>query len=162
LALLTYSEVLFLEAEAAERGWIPGGSAAAATYYANAISASMSQYGLSTAADSTYRAQAKVGYDAAGATLAGHLQQIAYQKWTSLFMQGMEAWTEVRRLRVPLLVPGPNAVFGVGVPGKIPERLPYDDNEAVLNAANVAAAVSAQKFTASNDIQSPLWFTGRQ
>lgn len=162
LELLTYSEVLFLEAEAAERGWIPGGSAAAATFYNNAITASMQEYGRSAAADSTYRAQAKVGYDAAGATLAGHLQQIAYQKWTSLFMQGMEAWTEVRRMRVPLLVPGPNAVFGSGVAGKIPERLPYDDNEAVLNAANVAAAVSAQKFSASNDIQSPLWFTGRQ
>lgn len=161
MALLTYSEVLFLEAEAAERGWIPGGSAAAATFYANAITASMNQYGVGSGT-AAYLAQAKVGYDAAGATLAGHLQQIAYQKWTSLFMQGMEAWTEVRRMRVPLLVPGPNAVFGSGVAGKIPERLPYDDNEAVLNAANVAAAVSAQKFSASNDIQSPLWFTGRQ
>jgi hypothetical protein len=161
MELLTYSEVLFLEAEAAERGWIPGGSAAAATYYANAISASMQQYGQSAAADSTYRAQAKVGYDAAGVTLAGHLQQIAYQKWVSLFMQGMESWTEVRRTQVPLLVPGPRTAFGSGIPGRIPERLPYDDGETVLNAANVAAAVSAQGFAASNDITKPLWFTGR-
>jgi len=78
--LLTYSEVLFLEAEAAERGWIPGGSAAAATFYNNAITASMQQYGVAGAAITTYLGQAKVGYDAAGATLAGHLQQIAYQK----------------------------------------------------------------------------------
>src|SRR5438034_7363626 len=47
LALLTYSEVLFLEAEAAERGWI-GGSAG--TFYADAIRASMEQYGIATAA----------------------------------------------------------------------------------------------------------------
>jgi hypothetical protein len=161
MPLLTYSEVLFLEAEAAERGWIPGGSAVAATYYNNAISASMQQYGRSSAADSTYRAQAKVAYDAAGATLAGHLQQIAYQKWVSLYMQGMESWTEVRRTQIPLLVPGPRAVFGAGIAGQIPERLPYDDNEAVLNAVNLNAAVAAQGFSQGNDITKPLWFTGR-
>jgi SusD/RagB-like outer membrane lipoprotein len=160
--LLTYSEVLFLEAEAAERGWIPGGSAAAATFYTNAITASMQQYSVAPAAITTYLGQAKVGYDAAGATLAGHLRQIAYQKWVSLFMQGMESWTEVRRTRIPLLVPGPRAVFGAGVAGQIPERLPYDDNESVLNKANLDAAVAAQGFTQGNDIQSPLWVTGRQ
>jgi hypothetical protein len=162
MELLTYSEVLFLEAEAAERGWIPGGSAAAATYYTNAITASLQQYGIGAGAITAYLAQAKVGYGAAGATLAGHLQQIAYQKWVSLFMQGMESWTEVRRTKIPLLVPGPRAVFGAGVAGQIPERLPYDDNEGVLNKANLDAAVAAQGFTQSNDIQSPLWFTGRQ
>ena len=157
LDLLTYSEVLFLEAEAAERGWIPGGSAAAATYYRNAITASMQQYGVAAPDIATYLGQAKVGYDAAGATLAGHLQQIAYQKWLSLFMQGAEAFTEVRRTQVPAIVPGCHASMQ-----HIPERLPYDDNEAVLNAANVAAAVSAQGLGASNDIGSkPLWFTGR-
>jgi len=160
--LLTYSEVLFLEAEAAERGWIPGGSGAAATFYANAITASMTMYGVSGANATTYLGQAKVAYDAAGATLQGHLQQIAYQKWTSLFMQGMEAWTELRRTQIPLLVPGPNAVFGALTPGKIPERLPYDDQENVLNAGNVTAASAAQGFSSSNDIQKPLWFTGRQ
>jgi hypothetical protein len=158
--LLTYSEVLFLEAEAAERGWIPGGSAAAATFYNNAITASMQQYGVGAGA-AAYLAQAKVAYGAAGATLAGHLQQIAYQKWVSLFMQGMESWTEVRRTRIPLLVPGPRAVFGAGVAGRIPERLPYDDNEAVLNKANLDAAVAAQGFAQGNDITKPLWFTGR-
>ena len=162
MELLSYSEVLFLEAEAAERGWIPGGTAAAANYYTQAITASMEQYGVAASDITTYLGQAKVGYDAAGATLAGHLQQIAYQKWTSMFMQGMESWTEVRRTRIPLLVPGPRAVFGAGVAGQIPERLPYDDNEAVLNAANLNAAVAAQGFSAGNDIQTPLWFTGRQ
>jgi len=157
MALLTYSEVLFLEAEAAERGWIPGGTAAAATYYNNAITASMEQYGIAAPAITAYLAQAPVAYDAAGANVTGHLRQIAYQKWVSLFMQGMESWTEVRRTGVPALVPGPKAVLT-----SIPERLPYDDNEAVLNASNLAAAVAAQGFSQGNDITAPLWFTGRQ
>src|SRR5205814_966129 len=109
-----FSEVLFLEAEAAERGWITGGSAAAATDYTNAITASMAMYGVS-GGTGAYLAQAKVGFTAAGDSLQGHLQQIAYQKWTSMFMQGMEAWTEVRRTQIPALIPGPNAVFGAGV-----------------------------------------------
>ena len=154
--LLTYSEVLFLEAEAAERGWIAG---SAATFYSNAIQASFAQYGITNAAAiSAYLADPRVAY-AGGA--AG-LTQIAYQKWVSLFMQGMESWTEVRRTGVPSLIPGPRAVFGAGVPGQIPERLPYDDNEAVLNKSNLDAAVAAQGFSAGNDIQKPLWFTGRQ
>ena len=87
---------------------------------------------------------------------AAGLTQIAYQKWVSLYMQGMEAWTEVRRTGVPALVPGPRAVLT-----SIPERLPYDDQELVLNKTNVDAAVAAQAFASSTDLKKPLWFTGR-
>src|SRR4029077_758513 len=112
--LLTYSEVLFLEAEAAERGWIPGGSAAAATFYNNAITASMQQFGIAPADIATYLAQGRVQYDSAVQPVGppaptvqrGHLQQIAFQKWASQFMQGMEAWTEFRRTHIPTLIPG--------------------------------------------------------
>src|SRR5258705_11183583 len=99
--LLTCWEVLFLEAEAAERGWIPGGTAAAATFYSNAITASMQQYGVAAPAIATYLGQVKVGYDGAGATLAGHLRQIAYQKWGAPFFEGMGAWSGVGRAGIP-------------------------------------------------------------
>jgi len=148
--LLTYSEVLFLEAEAAERGWIAG---SAATLYGDAIRASFAQYGITdTAQINAYLALPQVQY-VPGAT---GLARIAYQKWVSMFMQGAEAWTEVRRTGVPGLVPGCRAVMR-----HIPERLPYDDNEAVLNKTNLDAAVAAQGFSAGNDITKPLWFTGR-
>jgi len=148
ISLQTYSEVLFLQAEAARRGWIAGN---AATLYANAIRASMEMYGIDDADIDTYLADPRVVYNAAtGVT------QIAYQKWVSMFMQGMEAWTEWRRTRVPALVPGPRAVLS-----SIPDRLPYADNELVLNKANVDAAVAAQGFASSTDLSAPLWFTGR-
>jgi hypothetical protein len=149
LSLMTYSEVLFLEAEAAERGWITG---TPATLYTSAIRASMEQYGIATAAIDAYVAQPRVAYAGGPAGLT----QIAYQKWVSLYMQGMEAWTEVRRTGVPALVPGPRAVLT-----SIPERLPYEDQELVLNKASVDAAVSAQGFASSTDLKKPLWFTGR-
>src|SRR5881275_393665 len=114
-----------------------------------AIRASMKQYGISDSASNAYLADTvRVRYNPATG-----LTQIAYQKWVSLFMQGMESWTEVRRTQVPTLVPGPHAVLS-----SIPERLPYDDNEAVLNKANLDAAVAAQGFSASNDLSKPLWF----
>jgi len=149
LALLTYSEVLFLEAEAAQRGWIAGDPAA---LYSGAIRASMEQYGLPAADIDAYLARPRVQYN-----VATGLTQIAYQKWVSLFTQGLEGWTEVRRTGVPALVPGPNAVLP-----RIPERLPYADNEQVLNRTNVDAAVAAQRFKSSTDLSTPLWFTGRQ
>src|SRR5438309_3849788 len=67
----------------------------------------MEFYGVPDAAITAYLADSRVTY-VAGAT---GLRQIAYQKWVSLFMQGMEAWTEVRRTQVPTLVPGPRAVL---------------------------------------------------
>jgi Starch-binding associating with outer membrane len=151
---ITYAEVLLLQAEAAERGWISGN---AATLYSDAIRASMEQHGVADADINTYLALPQVQY-AGGA--AG-LSQIAYEYWISLYMNGMEAWTQWRRTQVPGLLPGPNAVKNAGVLNGIPERLPYDDQELVLNAANVQAAVSAQGFPASNDLWTPLWFTGR-
>jgi Starch-binding associating with outer membrane len=149
LTLLSYSEVLFLEAEAAQRGWITGDPAA---LYAAAITASFAQYGITdTAVVNPYLRDARVQYNAGTG-----LTQIAYQKWVSMYMQGMESWTEVRRTGVPALVPGPRAVLS-----SIPERLPYDDQEQVLNKANVDAAVAAQGFASSTDLTKPLWFTGR-
>jgi SusD/RagB-like outer membrane lipoprotein len=149
MPILTYSEVLFLEAEAAQRGWIAGDPA---TLYNDAIRASMAQYGVTDSAVTAYLAQPRVLY-----APATGLTQIAYQKWVSLYMNGIEAWTEVRRTLVPTLTPGPRAVLS-----RIPERLPYDDNEQVLNSANVDAAVAAQGFGSSTNLSTPLWFTGRQ
>jgi len=149
MALLTYSEVLFLEAEAAQRGWITGDPA---TLYNAAITASMQQYGVAAADIAAYLAQPRVQYTAAtGRT------QIAYQKWVSLFMQGMEGWTEWRRTGVPTLVPGPDAMLSAP-----PQRLPYATSENVLNKQSLDAAVAAQGFGTYTALDKPLWFTGRQ
>ncbi|HEX7050211.1 MAG TPA: SusD/RagB family nutrient-binding outer membrane lipoprotein [Longimicrobiales bacterium] len=149
----SYAEVLFIKAEAAARGWIPDDPA---TLYTEAIRASMTQYndalasaGLPTIEDSAiddYLAQPRVQYNPSTG-----LEQIALQKWIALFLNGPEAWTEVRRTGIPHLVPGPRAMLGA-----IPSRLPYPTEETVLNEANVAAAISAQGFKNANDMQTPL------
>ncbi|MCJ7628759.1 MAG: SusD/RagB family nutrient-binding outer membrane lipoprotein, partial [Longimicrobiales bacterium] len=100
--IMTYSEVLFLQAEAAAKGWISGSPGA---LYMAAIEAHMNQYdaygvGPTDAQISAYLAQPKVAY-------AG-LNSIHLQKWISLYMAGPEAWANVRRTGVPQLAMGPD------------------------------------------------------
>ncbi len=159
MVLESYAEVLFLEAEAAQRGWISGN---AASLYTQGITASMQQLSdLSTAAGgpgitqaqiAAYLAQPQVKYNPATG-----LQQIAYQKWIALFMNGPESWSEARRTGVPHLVPGPLAILST-----IPKRIPYPDNEAVLNTSNFNSAMSAAGLSPTapyvTTLAQPVWW----
>lgn len=142
--VMTYAEVLFLQAEAAERGWITGDAAA---LYEAAITASMAMVGVSAGDIAAYLAQPRVQY-AGGA--AG-LTQIALQKWIALFSNGVEAYAEYRRTGQPVLLPGPNAEND----GLIPVRLPYPSREASLNADNLEAAKARQ---GGADLNDPVWW----
>jgi len=142
--LMTYSEVLFDQAEAALRGWAPGDPAA---LYAAAITASMQQYNVPAATISAYLASPRVAYDPANA-----MQQIALQRWIALYGEGTEAYSEWRRTGVPDLQPGPAAIT---VPHIVARRLTYPVSEQSFNAANLAAAVSAQ---GGADLTNRVWW----
>jgi Starch-binding associating with outer membrane len=141
--IMTYSELLFIEAEAAERGMFAGNPA---QLYTAAITASMEQWGVDPADIATYLASPNVVYKGG----AQGLKQIAYEKWVSLFNLETEAYAEYRRLDYPVLKPGPEAVTNT-----IPTRLPYPDIENSLNAANLSAAKGTQGNT---DITGKVWW----
>lgn len=143
--LMTYAEMLFLQAEAAQRGWTAG---SAATLYAAAITASMEQHGVAAAAIATYLAQPRVVYSTTPATA---LTQIALQKWISLFGQGSEAWNEYRRTGVPTLTPGPAAITPA-----VPRRLTYPGNEQSFNNDNLVAA--QLRLTGGDELTSRMWW----
>ena len=132
--VLTYAEVSFILAEAAQRGWISGSAAA---YYEQGIRASMEQWGVtSAAAINTFLAQPDIAYK--GGT--DGLKQIALQKWIALFGDGVEAWAEWRRTCIPTSVkPGPAAIIGT-----VPRRYQYSTREHSVNATNLDAAVARQ------------------
>jgi hypothetical protein len=150
MPVMLYSEVLLLEAEAAQRGWITG---SAAQFYTAAITANMEYLGVAPAAITAYLAQPRVQYNAATG-----LQQIGLQKWIALFMNGIEAYTENRRTDIPHIVPGIRATIAGAPATHIPTRMPYPTNEAVLNVGMLNAAVTAQGFTNASDQNKPLWF----
>lgn len=136
--LMNYAEVCFILAEAKERGWNVSGTAA--EWYNAGITASMNQWGITDGtAISDYLAQTNVAYASAP---GDYKQKIGIQKWIALFMQGVEAWSEWRRLDFDLLeAPVDGATGDVG--GNVaPLRLTYPTNEQTQNAANYAQGVS--------------------
>ncbi len=125
--LMTYSELLFVLAEAAMTGTYTGGLSAK-EYLDMAVQASFDQYDL----------EMPEGYLD---DLTPDLETIITEKWKALFGQGIEAWTEYRRTGYPILSdPSPEAIFAND--GKVPTRLKYPESEYSLNRANVEAGTS--------------------
>jgi len=149
-ALLTYGETLLLAAEAAQRGWIGDDPA---TLYEQGIRANMNQYDAWSPANAptdgeidAYVASARVAYDAARGR-----EQIQFQQWLALYMNGQEAWANWRRTGVPDLAPGPDLSTA-----RIPVRFMYPALEQSLNSANLNAAVSRQG--GGLDLVTPVWW----
>ena len=133
MTFMQYNEVMFILAEAAEKGYINGN---AEQFYRNGIEATMEYYGA--IADAAYFNQNGVNYKAA-TDQAQRLNLIGTQKWLGLIMVGMEAWFDYRRTGIPNLEPGPDARFN-----EVPFRLEYPGDEQTLNEANYNTAVNRQ------------------
>jgi hypothetical protein len=131
--LMSYAELLFIKAEAQQRGWIAGSAAAS---YTAGITASMEFYGVSAGDIAAYLAQPSVVY-----TPATGLQQIALQKWIALFGDGIESWTTYRLAGTPNLKP---AVEAQTNPKIVPRRLEYPLSEQSYNDAHLVEAKTRQ------------------
>jgi len=113
--VMTYSEILFLQAEAAERGWI---AANPQELFEAGIRANMQQFGIPDAEINSYIAARP--YEG--------LPSIYTELWVALFLNGNEAWSLVRRTEQPALTPS--------VGDRIPNRLSMSPNEALYNPDN--------------------------
>jgi len=116
-------------AEAAKLGWT---GETAATMYANGITASMNQWGITDAtAINTYLAQATVALDG-----TNDIQRIAEQRWIAHYPDGNAGWNIWRRTGYPTLTAAP----GAGKP--IPRRMPYGPTDVLYNPANYSDAAA--------------------
>ncbi|MDR0559533.1 MAG: SusD/RagB family nutrient-binding outer membrane lipoprotein [Prevotellaceae bacterium] len=144
--IYSYAEVLFNLSEAVQRGYISG-SVTAQDYYRQAITASLAQFGITDPAIVTaYLSQPAVQYDA-----TNWKKSIGEQKWIAFFGQGLDSFTEWRRLDYPQLAAGPASVLD----GEIPVRLLYPGTEQSLNRKNREAAVARQ---GADLLTTKLWF----
>jgi hypothetical protein len=143
-SLMDYSEVEFFLAEAAERGFVVGGTAE--THYNAAIRASMESWGVEDADITAYLAQADVNYNTATGTFK---QKIGTQKWIALYNRGFEAWTEWRRLDYPVLVAPVDAFSDV------PLRYTYPVSEQNLNTINYDNAVTS---IGEDEVSTPIFW----
>jgi Starch-binding associating with outer membrane len=140
--IMTNAELQFVLAEAAQKGLITG--TPAKDYYEKGIKASFDFYGLTMPA--TYLTQTNVALNT-----TNPFEQIAEQKWISLFFQGMEAWFDFRRTGLPRLRPGPSNLNE----NRIPVRFVYPTIEQSLNGPNRDAAVARQGV---DNINTLVWW----
>lgn len=142
--IMTYSELQFILAEAAEKGYISGEAEA---FYLNGIEASFDYFVERTALispeiseavmpEASYFTQPEVAYTG---TQEEKLEKIALQKWLALFFNGNEAWAEWRRTGYPAIEPGPDALVN-----QVPTRFMYPIEAQSLNGDNYDAAISSQ------------------
>jgi hypothetical protein len=130
--ILDYAEVEFLLAEAVERGFNVGGTAA--MHYTNGVTASILYWGGSAADASSYLVLPDVDY----VTAKGDWKQkIGFQKWLALYNRGWDAWIEVRRLDYPVLGLAAEHVSG------FPNRFTYPVNEQNVNTIHYNEASGA-------------------
>ena len=155
--LMSYSELQFILAEAAEKGWISGDAEA---YYLAGIQASFDYYlsrvpgnfgiDLSTVgATSEYLAQPGVAY---AGTQAEKLEKIGIQKYITLYFTDMQGWIEYRRTGFPRTITPGQANQNEG---RVPVRYLYPIEQQVLNLDSYNEAVGRQ---GADDINTRVWW----
>ncbi|GAB4030030.1 SusD/RagB family nutrient-binding outer membrane lipoprotein [Spirosoma jeollabukense] len=139
--ILQSHESLFMQAEAAQRGWIPGDPKA---LYQTAITESFINVGRTAAEAVAYYSQPglnNVNWDAS----PNKIEAIITQKWASENGTApFEAWSDYRRLGLPASVPisqDPSTTVR-----QIPARLLYPTSEYSNNATNVGAEGTISQF----------------
>jgi hypothetical protein len=121
-------ESLFLQAEAAQRGWIAG---SAKNFYEQGIQASFAYNEVPASAFTAYNAQTAVNFDQA----ANKISAIITQKWLSMNgTNGIEAWSDYRRLGLPAI---PNSLQAPSADAR-PLRLMYPESERQTNNAEAS------------------------
>lgn len=136
--ILTSMESLFMQAEAAQRGWITGN---AATLYNSAIAESFTFSAVANAATAaaTYSALPGVSYAAA----TNKIEAIIKQKWFALnVIGGWELWNDFRRTGFP----SDNPLSKAALTTKHPVRLMYPTSELGTNADQVKAQGTIDPF----------------
>ena len=152
--IVTAAQNNLLLAEAAKRGWIPGGDAAAEAFFTAGIKAHMDQMVLYDPASAvsagdrdTYAANNLLDVS----TLDASLQDIHYQYWIASFLIGNEAWANLRRTGYPVLAPNP-------YPGKLVDvitRITYPPSEILVNSSNVQTAISQM---GGDELDTKVWW----
>ncbi len=147
--LMTYAEVEFILAEAAERYASIDG---AKEHYENGIEASFEYWGAEMPADYLTRTSndeeltTPVAYD-------GNIETIITQKWLALIYTDFQGFCEFKRTGFPSVIkPGPDAFLSI-----YPSRFVYPDEEQSLNAENRQAAIDRQ---GADNISTKVWWEG--
>ncbi|MFM1913616.1 MAG: hypothetical protein RIR51_1459 [Bacteroidota bacterium] len=152
--IMTYSEVEFLIAEAAAKGWI---NENIEVHYKNGIKASQDYYQVDY---STFGWENFDDFYSNSGIAFSKTIDIWEQKWLSLFFTGLEPYFEVRRWyfesgskwgNIPFLSAPCENLNG----DKLPNRFLYPGEEQSLNSENYKNAI--QNLGGTDDINASIW-----
>lgn len=156
---ITYGEVQLMLAEAAVRGWIAGD---AEQFYKNGVAGAMKNVAkyeaTATISDAEIAAYLTANPFVGVADKPKAYEQINTQYWAATFLNGYEAFANVRRSGYPIL----KAINYTDneTQGKYPRRLFYPDDEPVLNVENYNAAIKSQGVNVDplHRFETPVWW----
>lgn len=133
---MLYDEVLFIRAEAAARG-LSGATGDADDLFEDAVAASVDYWTDGDDTDDFVDSLPTLTSD-------NYRQVLGVQKWLALYMQGLQGWSEWRRLGFTGVLETPAGGKADQFDGPIAVRLVYPSKEGTLNAANLDAAIASQ------------------
>lgn len=144
--ILTWSEVNFLLAEAALKGWI---TADAQSYYNKGVEASWKQWKCTWdgTAGTTYLARSTVRFTGTTATM----ERLMSQKYIAMFFSGFESWYDYRRTGYPVLPIGP----ATGNNSVLPRRFEYP---LITKATNNASYTAAAARIGGDNLSTKVWW----
>jgi hypothetical protein len=147
--ILSYTEVEFLLADAVERGYSVGGTAAG-HYEAAVRNSIMVDWGGTQQEADDYYSQAMVDY-ATAQNNGTFKEKIGFQKWIAMYDQGFEAWTAQRMYDYPAM----NVALEAETTP--PTRWTYPTSEFSLNGESVEAAVARKGGTVDDPFSKVFW-----
>ena len=150
-SFMRYDEILFIRAEAAHKGIVAGGDAAARQYYNEAILASIDHWDEINPSTTYKVTEAQKEQFLNNVYYNNSFEQIMMQKYVDLFWCGYEAYNEYRRTGYPRLPMG----TGTDNNGILPTRLMYPINTSATNRENYLEAVGRR---GREDMKTPVWW----
>lgn len=158
--MLLYDEVRFILSEAAEKGWnVPGSRDA---HFEAAIRASINEWNPDASSSAVDSYVQDVMADLGSSEFD---QVLGEQKWIALYFQGIQGWSEWRRLDFEDHIREPEGGWQAGSCDNTTwaMRIDYPDGEFSVNEENVRAAAEQQFGSADGDVPcSRLWWDTEQ
>lgn len=152
-ALMNYSELLFVFAEAGQRGWLNIAYPAVKQLYLRAVTEAVLEWN-DTVTEGSESVVAFLDTLSSQIDADNALETILTQKWISMFWVGTEAWCDYRRTGYPLLKTNGPAAENNGI---LPTRMRYPADEKYRNPKSYEEALSGW-LGGTNNMQTDIWW----
>ena len=152
-ALMNYSELLFIFAEAGQRGWLNISYPVVKKIYLEAVTESALEWNTTESAGSEDMTKF-IGILSDEIEADNALEKILTQKWVSMFWVGIESWCDYRRTGYPVLKTNGEAADNNYI---LPTRLRYPADEKYRNPVTYQESLD-NWLGGTNNMRTDVWW----